>query len=189
MAEGEKLENPFATASGPGAKEGDRDGFLSFSSSTPRGSPSGGGPRGFRPKWGKKNRQDNWNRFGQYDQQQQQMNMSAPDGELESATYFGHQFLGRLPFQEWCRRYAAAVAAEAGASAAHRIQTFPPTSAAAPGGPLPTSEAVSGAAGPLPLLLPLSGRTRGSGDTPPTTGAAGPEATGAAEEAVNLTRQ
>ena len=84
MAEGEKLENPFAKESDPGVKEGDRDGFLSFSSSTPRGSPSGSGPRGFKPKWGKKNRQDNWNRFGQYDQQQQQMNISAPDGELEN---------------------------------------------------------------------------------------------------------
>ena len=99
MAEGEKLENPFAAASGPGAKEGDRDGFLSFSSSTPRGSPSGGGPRGFRPKWGKKNRQDNWNRFGQYDQQQQQMNMSAPDGELESATYLVISFLDASRFR------------------------------------------------------------------------------------------
>ena len=84
MAEGEKLENPFAKSAGAGGSNNDRDGFLAFSSSTPRGSPSGGGPRGFRPKWGKANRQDNWRRFGQYnDQEQQRMNMSAPNGEFK----------------------------------------------------------------------------------------------------------
>ena len=88
MAEGEKLENPFAKGAGAGGSNSDRDGFLAFSSSTPRGSPSGGGPRGFRPKWGKANRQDNWRRFGQYNdqQEQQQMNMSAPNGEISSSS-------------------------------------------------------------------------------------------------------
>ena len=89
MAEGEKLENPFAKGAGAGGSNSDRDGFLAFSSSTPRGSPSGGGPRGFRPKWGKANRQDNWRRFGQYNdqQEQQQMNMSAPNGEISSNSH------------------------------------------------------------------------------------------------------
>ena len=96
MAEGEKLENPFAkgAAAGAGGSDSDREGFLAFSSSTPRGSPSGGGPRGFRPKWGKKNRQDNWNRFGQYNDQQQhqqQMNMTAPEGRFE---YGASLFIG-----------------------------------------------------------------------------------------------
>ena len=87
MAEGEKLENPFAKGAGAGGSGSDQDGFLAFSSSTPRGSPSGGGPRGFRPKWGKANRQDNWRRFGQYnDQEQQRMNMSAPNGEISSSS-------------------------------------------------------------------------------------------------------
>ena len=84
--------------------------------------------------------------------------------------------------------------AGAGASAAPRIQTSHPTSAAAAaaaaaGGPLPTSEAVSAAAGARPLLLPPSGCTPGSGDTPPTTGAVGRVATGAPGEAEDLTRQ
>jgi hypothetical protein len=46
---------------------------LFCSSSTPRGSPSGGQDRGFRPTRGKKNRMQNWERFGNFNQQQQGM--------------------------------------------------------------------------------------------------------------------
>jgi len=105
MAEGEKLENPFAKSAGAGGSDSDRDGFLAFSSSTPRGSPSGGGPRGFRPKWGKANRQDNWRRFGQYnDQEQQRMNMSAPNemmSPLPGGRGFGHRGFRGSPHQQF----------------------------------------------------------------------------------------
>ncbi len=59
-----KLQNPFAK---------DKEGFLSFSSSTPQASnpgSGGGGPRGgrgnFVPKRGKINRLNNWERFGDF---------------------------------------------------------------------------------------------------------------------------
>ena len=83
MAEGEKLENPFAKEAGK-EKDGGDGSFLAFSSSTPRGSPSGGGQRGFKAKFhNKTNRQDNWKRFGQFNQQQEQMNMTAPEGKFK----------------------------------------------------------------------------------------------------------
>jgi len=59
-----KLQNPFAK---------DKEGFLSFSSSTPQASnpgSGGGGPRGgrgnFVPRRGKINRLNNWERFGDF---------------------------------------------------------------------------------------------------------------------------
>ena len=57
-----KLQNPFAK---------DKEGFLSFSSSTPQASnPGAGGSRGgrgnFVPKRGKANRLNNWERFGDF---------------------------------------------------------------------------------------------------------------------------
>jgi hypothetical protein len=56
---GDKLQNPF---------DGGGQDFLGFTASTPRGSPSGG--RGFRPRHGKHNRRDNWQRFGEFEANQ-----------------------------------------------------------------------------------------------------------------------
>ena len=67
----EKLPNPFETSKGP-----DTDDYIGFSaSSTPREDR-------FIPKRGKKNRQDNWRRFGAFDQQQQQQNFYSPRGGM-----------------------------------------------------------------------------------------------------------
>ena len=54
----------------PNFSNNDNSGFLQFSSTPVEG--GGGGGRNFKPKWGKRNRQDNWNRFGQQHHQQQQ---------------------------------------------------------------------------------------------------------------------
>ena len=65
----EKLPNPFETSKGP-----DTPDYIGFSaSSTPREDR-------FIPKRGKKNRQDNWKRFGAFNQQQQ--NFYSPRGGM-----------------------------------------------------------------------------------------------------------
>ena len=66
----EKLPNPFESRGA--AKGPETEDFIAFSSnSTP-------GER-FVPKRGKKNRQDNWRRFGNFENQQQQ-NYYSPRG-------------------------------------------------------------------------------------------------------------
>ena len=82
----DRLSNPFSGggSGGSGTPNSGSDDFLSFSSSTPnpgRGGGQGqgqfsGGERGFKPKWGKKNRQDNWNRFGAYENNRQYNNQN-----------------------------------------------------------------------------------------------------------------
>ena len=57
----EKLPNPFESKKGP-----DTEDYIGFSaSSTPREDK-------FQPRRGKQNRQDNWRRFGAFEQQRQQ---------------------------------------------------------------------------------------------------------------------
>ena len=90
----DRLSNPFANESNVDIGGEDQDlsggdnGFISFSSSTPRQSEGRGfsGGRNFNPRRGKRNRQSNWERFGEFNQgppQQQQYfysNRGSPGG-------------------------------------------------------------------------------------------------------------